>query len=74
MTHKTLVIDLDRCIGCYACEVACKNENSIPLGVHYNKVLTIGPLGKFPDIQQYFLPSVSIFYRPFAKTVVRLPV
>ena len=45
MTHKTLVIDLDRCIGCYACEVACKNENSIPLGVHYNKVLTIGPLG-----------------------------
>ena len=58
MTHKTLVIDLDRCIGCYACEVACKNENSIPLGVHYNKVLTIGPLGKFPDIQQYFLPSV----------------
>ena len=27
MTHKTLVIDLDRCIGCYACEVACKNEN-----------------------------------------------
>ena len=58
MTHKTLVIDLDRCIGCYACEVACKNENSIPLGVHYHKVLTIGPLGKFPDIQQYFLPSV----------------
>lgn len=41
MTHKTLVIDLDRCIGCYACEVACKNENSIPLGVHYNKVLTL---------------------------------
>lgn len=43
MTHKTLVIDLDRCIGCFACEMACKQENNVPLGVHYNKVLSIGP-------------------------------
>ena len=58
MAQKTLVIDLDRCIGCHACEVACKQENGVPLGVYYNKVLSIGPLGKFPDIKQYFLPSV----------------
>ena len=58
MTHKTLVIDLDRCIGCFACELACKQENNVPLGVHYNKVLSIGPMGKFPDLTQYFLPTV----------------
>ena len=58
MSQKTLVIDLDRCIGCYACEIACKQENHVPLGMHYNKVLTIGPIGEFPNIRQYFLPAV----------------
>ena len=52
MTQKTLVIDLDRCIGCHACEAACKLENSVPMGVYYNKVLTIGPVGKYPDMKQ----------------------
>ena len=58
MAQKTLVINLDRCIGCFACEIACKNENGLALGMHYNKVLSIGPMGKFPDIKQYFLPAV----------------
>ncbi len=58
MAQNTLVIDLDRCIGCFACEIACKNENNIPLGVYYNKVLTMGPVGEFPKIKMHFLPSV----------------
>lgn len=58
MKKKTIVIDLDRCIGCYSCEVSCKMENNIDLGVYYNKVLTIGPTGKFPDLEMYFLPSL----------------
>ena len=58
MTQKTLVIDLDRCIGCYACEIACKTENNVPLGVYYNKVLTIGPTGEYPDIHMYNIPTV----------------
>ena len=58
MTQKTLVIDLDRCTGCMACEIACKQENGVPLGVYLNKVHTIGPMGTFPDIKQYFLPHV----------------
>lgn len=58
MAQKTLVIDLDRCIGCHACEVACKVENNVPMGVYYNRVMTVGPVGKYPDIYQYFLPTV----------------
>lgn len=58
MTQKTLVIDLDRCIGCYACEIACKQENLVPLGMRYNRVLTMGPTGTFPNVKGYFLPMV----------------
>lgn len=48
MTQKTMVIDLDRCIGCFACEVACKQENNVALGVYYNKVLSDWPDGEVP--------------------------
>jgi Fe-S-cluster-containing dehydrogenase component len=58
MTQKTLVIDLDRCIGCYSCEASCKLENGVALGVYFNKVLTIGPTGTFPDLEMYYLPAV----------------
>lgn len=51
-----LVIDLDRCSGCDSCIAACKHEHGIALGVHYNRVSTIGPTGTFPDIEQYWLP------------------
>jgi Fe-S-cluster-containing dehydrogenase component len=59
MSNKfTLVIDLDRCIGCCGCEVACKQENGVALDVNWNKVKTMGPFGSYPDIEEYFLPSV----------------
>lgn len=52
-----LVVDLDRCSGCHSCEVACKMENGVGLGVYWNKVMTVGPTGTFPDIEQYALPT-----------------
>lgn len=58
MAHMTFVVDLDRCIGCRACEVACKQENAVELGQAWNKVLTVGPTGIFPDVQMYFLPTM----------------
>lgn len=48
MTKMTMVVDLDRCIGCYACEIACKQENDVNLGSYWNKVQTMGPYGDFP--------------------------
>ena len=32
MSHYAIVVDLDRCIGCHGCEIACKNENEVELG------------------------------------------
>ncbi len=58
MKKTAIIVDLDRCIGCYSCEVACKNENHIDLGVQYNKVFTIGPTGKFPDLEMYYMPAM----------------
>lgn len=54
--RRCLVIDLDRCSGCDSCVVACKLENGLDLGNYWNRVLTVGPMGTFPDIQQYFIP------------------
>ena len=37
-----MVIDLDRCIGCRTCAAICKNHNSEPEGIWWNRVFTIG--------------------------------
>ncbi len=37
------VNDLDRCIGCFACETACKQEHNLPAGVNWIRVVRVGP-------------------------------
>lgn len=61
MTQYAIVTDLNRCVGCLACSVACKMVNGVPVGNFWNKVLRIGPnpkadSGKFPEVDLYFLP------------------
>lgn len=43
MGKGILLIDIDRCIRCHACEVACKQENDLPSGLRWNSVVTIEP-------------------------------
>jgi DMSO reductase iron-sulfur subunit len=62
MTQYAIVTDLNRCVGCLACMVACKVVNNVPIGNFWNKVLRIGPVptkggsGQFPDVEHYYLP------------------
>ena len=60
--HNVIVTDLNRCVGCLSCSVACKSANGVPVGSFWNKVLRVGPNPKspgatFPDVEMYFLPA-----------------
>ena len=45
-----LMIDLERCIGCKSCEVACKQEHGLGPGEYRNRVLWLGdPAGPALD-------------------------
>lgn len=56
-----LVIDLERCIGCQTCRLACKVENNLKK-VSGMRVDTIGgihpdtPAGKYPNLTMYHQP------------------
>lgn len=49
------LIDLNRCVGCRACAVACKTEFEVPLGVFRSSVKELDE-GHFPDVSRSFLP------------------
>ena len=59
--HYAIVTDLNRCVGCLACNAACKTVNNVPIGQFWTKVLRVGPTPKYegaqsPDVEMYFLP------------------
>ena len=48
--QKAFHIDMTRCTACYACVVACKNQNQIKAGpVRWRRVVRF-ELGRFPDV------------------------
>lgn len=47
------VIDHNRCIGCHACTVACKEEHNVPVGVFRTWVKYIEK-GEFPATSRHF--------------------
>ncbi len=51
----SMLIDLHKCVGCYACAIACKSENVSPPGVAYRKVLDL-EAGKYPKLKRDYVP------------------
>ena len=61
MSQYAIVTDLNRCVGCLACVVACKEVNGVEIGKYWNEIERVGPYpdqegAKLPDVFQYFLP------------------
>ncbi len=49
-----MVVDLNRCVGCQTCTIACKHANDTPPDVQWRRVLDV-ERGTFPDVQRLFL-------------------
>ncbi|MBS7647018.1 MAG: oxidoreductase [Candidatus Bathyarchaeia archaeon] len=59
-----LLIDYEYCTGCHTCEVACKQENNLPVGEWGIKV--------FEVIQQLPSKKLYITYIPFPTELCNL--
>lgn len=57
MTRWGMVLDLSRCVGCYACSVACKVENGTPPVVWYAPVYE-KEVGHYPNAKRMFIPAL----------------
>lgn len=57
-----MLIDLNRCIGCHTCAVACKIESNLPVDIWWNRILTVGggamdtAVGTYPNSEMHHLP------------------
>jgi molybdopterin-containing oxidoreductase family iron-sulfur binding subunit len=70
-----MVIDQNRCVGCWTCAVGCKEINNEPLGYWWNRVLTTtpnqstaaeAPASNAIDVPHGVFPNVDLAYLPVA--------
>jgi molybdopterin-containing oxidoreductase family iron-sulfur binding subunit len=57
MVKYAMVIDLQKCVACGGCAVACKNENNVQQEIywaHYVKET----VGKFPNVRYHYVPTL----------------
>ena len=59
MARYGMVIDLNRCIGCQACTVACKVKNFTKPGIFWSWVLE-EEAGEYPSVRRYSIPRLCM--------------
>ncbi len=50
-----MVIDLNKCAGCYSCQISCKAEHALPPDVFWARCL-ISERGAYPAVTKQILP------------------
>ena len=70
MVYKFL-FDVDRCINCRACEIACKQQNDVETGVRWRRVAEIDG-GNYPDPSRLFV-SLACFHCSRSPCVAACP-
>jgi len=58
MSKYYLFQDTKKCIGCHACEIACKANKDLPIGPKLCEIITVGPVfvGNQPKAAYTFMP------------------
>ncbi|MBE0490878.1 MAG: 4Fe-4S dicluster domain-containing protein [Sulfurospirillum sp.] len=52
-----MIIDLHKCVGCGACDLACKSENNTPIGINWASHTT-ETHGVFPKVSYEHIPTL----------------
>ena len=55
MPRWGMVINLQRCIGCWSCTIACKQDHFLPPAMFWNRVL-ISESGAYPAVNKEMFP------------------
>jgi tetrathionate reductase subunit B len=58
MTQLSILVDDQLCFDCKACEVACKEENSVPVGLKWIYVVQTGPEKQGERLVTRFSPEM----------------
>ncbi|UCF57567.1 MAG: 4Fe-4S dicluster domain-containing protein [Deltaproteobacteria bacterium] len=59
MVRYGMVIDLNRCIGCHTCSLACKVENFTEPGIFWSFVED-EEIGTYPSVNRRFIPRLCM--------------
>ncbi len=57
MVRLGMILDLQRCVGCGSCVIACKAEHGTPPNILFARVMC-DEVGKYPKVTRVFFPTL----------------